>query len=182
MGIAVRNRCHSGSPCAGILGRSRWGHPPRPSLRSGYLGGRLGRCDFETWDLPGDAAELQHVTGDHSGPDFSRSQGSEHIIHRPEAVAQPGSVSIHRSKESSGMVESRGCEAEGASGSKGMLNSVNGFLAFGRVGTESEFQQSDSRDEPHDGPMATQDPFFVHACAQEIDQDIGVEYNLSAYW
>jgi len=89
---------------------------------------------------------------------------------------------MHGSKESSGMVESRGCEAEGASGSKGLLNSVNGFLAFGRVGAESEFQQSDSRDEPHDGPMATHNPFCVHACAQEIDEDIGVEYNLSAYW
>ena len=89
---------------------------------------------------------------------------------------------MHGSKESSGMVENRGCEAEGASGSKGLLNSVNGFLAFGRVGTESEFQQSDSRDESHDGPMATQDPFCVPACAQEIDEDIGVEYNLSTYW
>lgn len=89
---------------------------------------------------------------------------------------------MHGSKESSGMVKRRGCEAEGAPGLKGLLNPINGFLAFGCVRAEPKLQQSDSGDEPHNGPMAAQDPFCVHACAQEIDQDIGVEEDLPAYW
>jgi hypothetical protein len=84
--------------------------------------GRLGRSDFETWEFPGDAAEFQHVIGDHSGAAFSRCQGDEHIIHRPEAVAQSGGVAMHGSKDSSGMAEHRGCEAKSTSGLKYLLN------------------------------------------------------------
>ncbi len=72
---------------------------------------------------------------------------------------------MHHSKESSGMVKSRGGEAEGAPGLKGLLNPVNGFFPFGRVRAEPEFQQRDSRDETQDGPMATEDPFCVDVCA-----------------
>ena len=49
-------------------------------------GAWLGRCDIETRDFPGDAAEFQHVIRDYGGADFSRRQGHEHIVHRPQAI------------------------------------------------------------------------------------------------
>lgn len=88
---------------------------------------------------------------------------------------------MHGSKESSCMVKRRGREAKGAPGWKGLVNPVNGFLAFGSICSEPEFQQRDSRDEAHNGSIAAQDPFCVQACAQEIDQDIGVEEDLPDY-
>jgi hypothetical protein len=51
---------------------------------------------------------------------------------------------MHGSKESSCMVKRRGREAKGAPGWKGLVNPVNGFLAFGGICAEPEFQQHDS--------------------------------------
>ncbi len=103
-------------------------------------GGWLGRCDLETWDFPGDAAEFQQIIGEHGRADFSRCEGYEYIVHRPQAIVYSRGIAIHRSKESSGMVECGGCEAEGTPGVKGLLNPVDGFLRLRRICAEPEFQ------------------------------------------
>lgn len=123
--------------------------------------GMLRFNNLEAGDFRSNAPKFQYVAGHDGCADFSRCESDEHVIHGPEAVDQSRSVSIHDSKQLPGSIKNGRCQAECAFSWKCLLKTVYGSLAFGRVCTEPKFKQNDGRDEPHDGSMTTQDPFYV---------------------
>jgi hypothetical protein len=61
------------------------------------------------------------------------------------------------------------------------MEPVYGLLALRGISAKPEFEQRNSRDESNNVTMSAQDPFRMHPSSKKIDQDIGVEQDLSAY-
>ena len=61
------------------------------------------------------------------------------------------------------------------------MEPVYGLLALRGIRAKSEFEQRNSRDESNNGTLSAQDPFRMHPGVKKIDQDVGVEQNLSGY-
>ncbi len=99
---------------------------------------------------------------------------------------RPGGRSIPRRfhtwlEKPSSMVEDYRREAENASGLECLMEPVYGRLALRGIRAKPKFEQCHGRDESNDGSMSTQDPFGMHPSTEKVDQDSGVEQNLSAY-
>jgi hypothetical protein len=79
------------------------------------------------------------------------------------------------------MIEDCRCQAKDASGLECLVELVYSFLTLRRICAKLKFQECHGRDESNDSSLSTQDPFGMHPCAEKIDEDVGVEQNLSDY-
>jgi hypothetical protein len=55
------------------------------------------------------------------------------------------------------------------------MEAINGISAFGGIGSQPQLKQNDGGEESHDGSMTTQNPFWMLASSEEVNEDIRIK-------